>query len=118
MILSHTSVYQESRSSRLHHSLTISIHVNIAVDARGQDISGWAENDRGVSFIFGPDIVASFLQKQAPRLSRAVLDSGRFPMGHPKGLARAMVRECSCPAPELAPAHSGYEIVQFSIFLA
>jgi serine/threonine-protein phosphatase PP1 catalytic subunit len=28
-----------------------------------KDISGWAENDRGVSFIFGPDVVASFLQK-------------------------------------------------------
>merc|ERR1712100_266043 len=28
-----------------------------------KDIAGWAENDRGVSFIFGPDVVASFLQK-------------------------------------------------------
>lgn len=28
-----------------------------------KDINGWAENDRGVSFIFGPDVVASFLQK-------------------------------------------------------
>ena len=34
-----------------------------------QDISGWAENDRGVSFIFGPDIVATFLQKQDPQLT-------------------------------------------------
>jgi len=29
-----------------------------------KDIAGWAENDRGVSFIFGPDVVSSFLQKQ------------------------------------------------------
>jgi len=29
-----------------------------------KDIAGWAENDRGVSFIFGPDVVASFLQRQ------------------------------------------------------
>lgn len=29
-----------------------------------KDIQGWAENDRGVSFIFGPDVVSSFLQKQ------------------------------------------------------
>jgi serine/threonine-protein phosphatase PP1 catalytic subunit len=29
-----------------------------------KDISGWAESDRGVSFIFGPDVVSSFLQKQ------------------------------------------------------
>mmetsp|Transcript_53862 Transcript_53862/g.125271 ORF Transcript_53862/g.125271 Transcript_53862/m.125271 type:complete len:304 (-) Transcript_53862:256-1167(-) len=28
-----------------------------------KDIAGWAENDRGVSFIFGPDIVGSFLGK-------------------------------------------------------
>jgi len=29
-----------------------------------KDISGWAENDRGVSFIFGADVVHSFLRKQ------------------------------------------------------
>ena len=28
-----------------------------------KDVVGWAENDRGVSFIFGPDVVSSFLQK-------------------------------------------------------
>jgi len=28
-----------------------------------QDIAGWAENDRGVSFTFGPDVAATFLQK-------------------------------------------------------
>lgn len=28
-----------------------------------KDIAGWAENDRGVSFIFGPDVVTNFLQK-------------------------------------------------------
>lgn len=28
-----------------------------------KDISGWSENDRGVSFTFGPDIVSRFLQK-------------------------------------------------------
>jgi serine/threonine-protein phosphatase PP1 catalytic subunit len=26
-----------------------------------KDITGWSENDRGVSFIFGPDIVSRFL---------------------------------------------------------
>eukprot|EP00397_Hematodinium_sp_SG-2012_P014564 GEMP01014808.1.p1 GENE.GEMP01014808.1~~GEMP01014808.1.p1 ORF type:complete len:303 (+),score=32.57 GEMP01014808.1:46-954(+) len=29
-----------------------------------KDINGWAENDRGVSFIFGADVVQSFLRKQ------------------------------------------------------
>jgi len=28
-----------------------------------KDISGWAENDRGVAYIFGPDVVASFIKK-------------------------------------------------------
>merc|ERR1711988_467936 len=27
------------------------------------DISGWAESDRGVSYVFGPDIVTDFLDK-------------------------------------------------------
>jgi diadenosine tetraphosphatase ApaH/serine/threonine PP2A family protein phosphatase len=28
-----------------------------------KDISGWGENDRGVSYTFGPDCVTEFLQK-------------------------------------------------------
>ena len=28
-----------------------------------KDVAGWGENDRGVSFTFGPDVVAQFLQK-------------------------------------------------------
>ncbi|TFY55363.1 hypothetical protein EVG20_g9347 [Dentipellis fragilis] len=28
-----------------------------------KDIQGWSENDRGVSFTFGPDVVSRFLQK-------------------------------------------------------
>merc|ERR1711920_721458 len=28
-----------------------------------KDISGWAENDRGVSYMFGPDVVDAFLKK-------------------------------------------------------
>jgi len=28
-----------------------------------KDITGWDENDRGVSFTFGPDVVSRFLQK-------------------------------------------------------
>ena len=27
------------------------------------DITGWAENDRGVSYVFGPDVVTDFLDK-------------------------------------------------------
>jgi len=29
-----------------------------------KEIQGWAENDRGVSYIFGPDVVTQFLQNQ------------------------------------------------------
>jgi diadenosine tetraphosphatase ApaH/serine/threonine PP2A family protein phosphatase len=28
-----------------------------------KEIVGWGENDRGVSFTFGPDVVASFLKR-------------------------------------------------------
>jgi serine/threonine-protein phosphatase PP1 catalytic subunit len=28
-----------------------------------KDINGWEENDRGVSFVFGSDIVSVFLKK-------------------------------------------------------
>ena len=28
-----------------------------------KDISGWAESERGVSYVFGPDIVNIFLRK-------------------------------------------------------
>ena len=28
-----------------------------------KDLTGWAENDRGVSFVFGPDVVQHFLRK-------------------------------------------------------
>ena len=28
-----------------------------------REILGWADNERGVSYIFGPDVVANFLKK-------------------------------------------------------
>jgi serine/threonine-protein phosphatase PP1 catalytic subunit len=28
-----------------------------------KDISGWADNERGVSYIFGPDVISNFLKK-------------------------------------------------------
>ena len=27
------------------------------------EIQGWADNERGVSYVFGPDVIASFLKK-------------------------------------------------------
>merc|ERR1712039_934921 len=43
------------------------------------DISGWTENDRGISFGFGPDVVTSFLQKHDLDLvvrSRQIVEDG------------------------------------------
>ena len=28
-----------------------------------REIKGWADNERGVSYVFGPDVVAPFLKK-------------------------------------------------------
>jgi serine/threonine-protein phosphatase PP1 catalytic subunit len=28
-----------------------------------KDVTGWSENDRGISFVFGPDVVQRFLRK-------------------------------------------------------
>jgi len=28
-----------------------------------KDVLGWADNERGVSYIFGPDVVSNFLKK-------------------------------------------------------
>jgi len=39
------------------YSLTLFLHYRLLTN-----IQGWAENDRGVSFVFGADIVAQFLQ--------------------------------------------------------
>ncbi len=45
-----------------------------------KDTVGWAESDCGVSYIFGPDVVSRFLQKQDMELivrGHQVVD-GRF----------------------------------------
>jgi len=49
------------------------------------DIAGWAENDRGVSYIFGQDVVASFLKKYdfdvVVRAHQVVADGYEFMAG-------------------------------------
>lgn len=40
-----------------------SIELCVYVGVREQDITGWGENDRGVSYTFGGDIVRTFLKK-------------------------------------------------------
>merc|ERR1712098_120969 len=42
-----------------------------------KDITGWSENDRGVSFTFGPDVVSRFLQKHTWISSAARTKSSR-----------------------------------------
>ena len=44
-----------------------------------KDITGWSENDRGVSWAFGPDVVSQFLQKHDMDIicrSRQVVEDG------------------------------------------
>jgi len=49
------------------------------------DIAGWAESDRGVSYIFGPDVVASFIKKHdfdvVVRAHQVVADGYEFMAG-------------------------------------
>ena len=43
--------------------LTIGLLCALLGSDPDKDITGWSENDRGVSFTFGPDVVSRFLQK-------------------------------------------------------
>ena len=43
--------------------LTIGLLCDLLWSDPDKDITGWSENDRGVSFTFGPDVVSRFLQK-------------------------------------------------------
>ncbi|KAH9050907.1 serine/threonine-protein phosphatase PP1 [Lactarius deliciosus] len=54
-----------------------------------KDITGWSENDRGVSFTFGPDVVSRFLQKH---------DMDLICRAHQVCLQMAVVPPQLCPA--------------------
>lgn len=43
--------------------LSLGLIVDLLWSDPDKDITGWSENDRGVSFTFGPDVVSRFLQK-------------------------------------------------------
>ncbi|KAJ3325943.1 Serine/threonine-protein phosphatase pp1 [Boothiomyces sp. JEL0866] len=45
------------------HEIIVGLLCDLLWSDPDKDISGWSENDRGVSFTFGPDVVARFLQK-------------------------------------------------------
>lgn len=59
-----------------------------------KDVQGWGENDRGVSFTFGAEVVAKFLHKhdldlicrahQVPPGQGAASPSGVFALGTPR----------------------------------
>lgn len=52
---------------RTHTNIPFYIHLGLICDLLWSDpdreVSGWGENDRGVSFTFGADVVSRFLQK-------------------------------------------------------
>jgi len=59
-----------------------------------KDITGWSENDRGVSFTFGPDVVSRFLQKhdmdlicRAHQVRFLLIISGSSPLVHASHLS-------------------------------
>jgi serine/threonine-protein phosphatase PP1 catalytic subunit len=60
-----------------------------------KDIKGWVENDRGVSFVFGPDVVNDFLQKHdldlVVRAHQVVEDGYEF------FASRQLITLFSCP---------------------
>ena len=43
--------------------MCLNVHNKIFRNFSTQDITGWGENDRGVSYTFGPDIVQSMTEK-------------------------------------------------------
>ena len=47
----------------LSHSDCVGLLCDLLWSDPDKDITGWSENDRGVSFTFGPDVVSRFLQK-------------------------------------------------------
>jgi serine/threonine-protein phosphatase PP1 catalytic subunit len=50
-------------SSNLANGLFLGLLCDLLWSDPDKDITGWSENDRGVSFTFGPDVVSRFLQK-------------------------------------------------------
>ena len=47
----------------LNDGVTLGLLCDLLWSDPDKDITGWSENDRGVSFTFGPDVVSRFLQK-------------------------------------------------------
>ena len=45
------------------HNILLGLLCDLLWSDPEKDISGWADNERGVSYIFGPDVIASFLKK-------------------------------------------------------
>ena len=59
-----TGIYPPcSRSIGTAADLVIGLLCDLLWSDPDKDITGWSENDRGVSFTFGPDVVSRFLQK-------------------------------------------------------
>ena len=63
-------------------------------------VQGWSENDRGVSFTFGPDVVSRFLQKHDMDLicrAHQVVEDGCAcdPSSDPIDVRRRVLRETS-----------------------
>ena len=60
-----------------------------------QDINGWGDNDRGVGFTFGPNVVRSFLQKEKLDLICRAHQVGMYLFMHMISDAGFAEMECS-----------------------
>jgi len=61
-----------------------------------KDVTGWGENDRGVSFTFGADIVSDFLQKHdLDLICRAHQVHFHLSSPHPPLVSFGFYKECS-----------------------
>merc|ERR1711881_440460 len=70
-----------------------------------KDVQGWCENDRGVSFIFGPDVVQNFLRKhdldlvcRAHQVVRTATSSSRSASSSPSSPPQTTAGSSTTPA--------------------
>ena len=84
-----------------------------------KEITGWSENDRGVSFTFGPDVVSRFLQKHDMDLICRAHQVRSFSFTKPSyvdckrrwKLSRVFVFACYIVVPLIAPIETNSTII-------
>ena len=73
-----------------------------------KDVQGWGENDRGVSFTFGADVVSKFLNRHDLDLICRAHQVSRPPGGTGAGSERGRGGRRSVRLPQTAPLPKGW----------